>query len=113
MHATSWPLRRPSTDLPRRHPKDLSEGVGPLRIVAFYFPREAEARDALSLIEPQLTRPSESVNVAPLVVDEVEGTILALTIDDGHLTEMLDLAGEHGGRLVANVPEEWTRARTG
>ena len=84
-----------------------------MRILAFYFPRESEARAAQNALlrEPDLA--TDEVQLAPIAVDGLEGTILALSVDEWRCPDIADVARRLGGRLVADVPEEWTRVGVG
>lgn len=84
-----------------------------MRILAFYFNRESAARTAMDAMNSDSAIPAHAIQVAPLVVEGREGTILALSVFDERQTEITDVAIRFGGRLVADVPEEWTIARVG
>ena len=79
-----------------------------MRVLAFFFAEPGAAREARLAIEPakEVTTP---MDVAPLVVDEEQGTLLALTVAETHFDATLDIALEHGGSLVVDVPEDWVR----
>lgn len=80
-----------------------------MRTVAFHFSRDQQAQAALKAIHAQGF--SGSVEVAALSIDGEDGRILGLTVDDGALANIVELAQHFDGRVVADVPEEWTLPR--
>jgi len=81
-----------------------------MRTVAFLFPRDHVAEAALTAIrEEGFIGP---VEIAAVSIDGEDGRILGLTVDDDALDSVVEVAQRCGGRMVADVPEEWTLPRT-
>ena len=74
-----------------------------LRALAFYFTNESAAQGMYDALPTHGVAPDRAA-VAPLVIDRVEGTVVAFMADDGQLDAVVALATKHGGRLVADVP---------
>lgn len=81
-----------------------------MRTLAFYFEREQAAKAVLATLRSDHGLGQGEVDVAPLVMEGQEGTILALSIQPEIQPRVVLLAERHGGRLVADVPEEWTHS---
>ena len=79
-----------------------------MRTLAFYFEREQAARAVLATLRSDHGLDHGQGDVAPLVIEGQEGTILAMSIQPEIQPRIVLLAKRHGGRLVADVPEEWT-----
>jgi hypothetical protein len=77
-----------------------------VRRLAFYFAREDDASAARTALREEKAVDEDQVALAPLVVDREEGTILAIAADTDRRPEILDVAERHGGRLVADIPDE-------
>jgi hypothetical protein len=82
----------------------------PMRTVAFHFSRDQAAREALKAIHEQGF--SGQVEIAPVSIEGEDGRILGLTVDDEALANIVEIARANEGRIVADVPEEWTLPRT-
>ena len=80
-----------------------------MRTVAFHFPRDQAAQAALQAIHERGF--SGPVEIAPLSIDGEDGRILGLTVEDDALAKIVELAQHFDGRIVADVPEEWTLPR--
>jgi hypothetical protein len=81
-----------------------------MRTVAFHFSRDQAAQAALRAIqEDGFNGP---VEVAAVSIDGEDGRILGLTAEDNTLANVVEVARRFGGRIVADVPEEWTQPRT-
>jgi len=79
-----------------------------MRTIAFYFDSEQQAREVLATLRSDHGLHEDQVDVAPLVIEGQEGTILALSIRREVQPQIIQVAGREGGRLIADVPEEWT-----
>lgn len=82
-----------------------------MRTLAFYFSSEPAADSAAAALRNGVRPNPVAIDTAPLTLDDTEGTLLALTIDDDGHTEAIRICSNLGGRVVADVPEEWTRPR--
>ena len=82
-----------------------------LRTVAFYFSTQAAAEAAQIQLDERITQ-HLAIEVAPLVVEGQDGTILALNVHDRDHASLVQIAERLGGRIVADVNEELTRPRT-
>ena len=76
-----------------------------LRALAFYFADESAAKDVHDSL-PDCGIDKAEAAVAPLVVNRVDGIVLALTADDQALPAVIALAEQGGGQLVADVPAD-------
>jgi hypothetical protein len=81
------------------------------RALAFYFAAETEARPVLERLLNGLGFTESHLGVAPLVIDRVEGTVLAITAGAEKVDSIVALAEQHGGWLVADVLESATHDR--
>ena len=84
-----------------------------VRTLAFYFSSESAANEAASVLREHARPAADAIDTAPLSVEGTDGTLLALTIEDELHSETIRTGSELGGRLVADVPEEWTHPRSG
>jgi hypothetical protein len=82
----------------------------PMRTVAFHFSRDQQAQAALKGIQGHGF--SRQVDIAAVSIDGEDGRILGLTVEDDDLGNIVEVAQSCGGRIVADVPEEWTLPRT-
>jgi hypothetical protein len=82
-----------------------------MRTLAFYFSSEPAAKAAAAALRDRTRPEPAAIDTAPLTLDDVEGTLLAVTIDEGRHAEAIEICLGLGGRVVADVPEEWTRPR--
>ena len=83
-----------------------------MQIVAFLFAGDDVAESAIAQMRADHWINGVGVATAPLSVDGVDGTIVALPIELGARDGLVAVAAKHGGRLVADVPEEWTHGRS-
>jgi hypothetical protein len=79
-----------------------------MRVLAFFFAAQDGARAAERVLQRSDIVMTQ-MDVAPLVVDGREGTVLALTVADTHQAATVAVAERHGGRLVVDVPEQWIK----
>lgn len=49
----------------------------------------------------------DGLAMAPLAYEGESGTIVALSIAADQRERVIDAAARHGGRLVADIPNEW------
>ena len=96
MLAVGAPLRSPRTRM---------------QILAFLFAGGDVAQAAISRLRSERWIDHQAVATAPLSVDNVDGTILAFPISVDARDAVIAVVAEEGGRLVADVPEEWTVTR--
>ena len=80
-----------------------------MRTVAFHFPRDQAAQSALAAIHEHGF--NGQVEIAAVSIDGEDGRILGLTVEDEALANIVELAQHFDGRIVADVPEEWTLPR--
>jgi hypothetical protein len=81
-----------------------------MHVLAFFFADEEAAAAADAALRTRLELTNGGVRRAPLAVDGEEGTVVALSVKSASLDSVVGLAGEYGGRLVADIPEEWIAA---
>jgi len=79
-------------------------------MLAFFFARDTSAQAAVAALADE-GRVNGSIETAPLSVEGIDGSILALTADDDAHDAIVDICARLEGRVVADVPEEWTRPR--
>ena len=82
-----------------------------MRTVAFYFAAQSAALSAHAELRSANGLVPGEVEVAPLVVDGQNGSVVAFVIEDSDVSQVVDIASRHDGRLVVDVPEEWTHSR--
>ena len=82
-----------------------------MRILAFHFVDGDAADAAMGELRTELDSAAHDLRTAGDVVDEVEGVVLGMTVENADRTYMIKVVSEQGGRLVADVPEEWTTSR--
>jgi hypothetical protein len=78
-----------------------------LRTLAFFFESDSAAASARPELDGSDGVPARDIETAPLVVEGQEGTILALSVEVDARDVVMDAAVQHGGRLVADIPEDW------
>jgi hypothetical protein len=86
-----------------------------VRVLAARFRNRETAAAALRAIRERLRLDIEDAAIAPLGWpgrdDAAEETVLAGRFQDHHTFSVRDLIGRHGGVVVADVDELWTRPR--
>jgi hypothetical protein len=82
-----------------------------MRILAFLFARSDVAQAVINRLRSEKSIDSASVATAPLSVDDVDGTIVALPVAFDTRDAVIAIAVAQGGRLIADIPEEWTTSR--
>jgi uncharacterized protein (DUF697 family) len=85
--------------------------VSSLRILAFHFADGAAAETAVRELRDSFDREAQDVETAPVVVEGVEGVVVGLTAAESARAELIPVLTSRGGRLVADVAEEWTTPR--
>jgi hypothetical protein len=85
-----------------------------MRVLAAAFDDAADASSTLEELRQRYgLRPGDAA-IAPLGSAEPSGerTVLAGRFDDEEVAEIRSLVAEHGGRVVSEVDESWTRSPT-
>ena len=82
-----------------------------MRILAFLFARSDVALAVINRLSSEQSIDGATVATAPLSVDDVDGTILALPVASDSRDAVIAIAAAQGGRLIADIPEEWTTSR--
>jgi hypothetical protein len=84
-----------------------------VRVLAFHFGDEASARHVLEVVRDTVAVPSGSSAIAPAAVENAPGgVLLGLSVSPERAAFVRSLAASHGGRMVADVPSEWTHSRS-
>jgi hypothetical protein len=76
-----------------------------LRTLAFFFDRDSAAISARA--ELAESDEPDRLSIAPLAYEGESGTIVALSIAADERERVVAAATRHGGRLVADIPNEW------
>jgi hypothetical protein len=79
-----------------------------MRILAFHFTDGEAAEATMAQLSTEFEGEALDVRTAGVVVDGIEGIVLGVTVEADTRAPLIKLASSHGGRLVADVPEEWT-----
>ena len=80
----------------------------PMHVVAGSFAEPEQARAAMADLRDALDLGAGDVDVASLGGSEPGTSVLAARIREHRLDEAQAVVRRHGGRIVADVPEDWT-----
>ncbi len=72
--------------------------------------READAAGALFDLRRDFGLSDDQIAVSPVAVEGEPGTIVAFSSNAEGQAATAEVVLRHGGRIVADVPESWTRS---
>lgn len=80
----------------------------PMHVLAGSFPGPEQARAAMADLRDQLDLAEDDVDVASLGGSDPGRAVLAARVREHRLDVAQAVVRRHGGRIVTDVPEDWT-----